>query len=191
MKIGVGVEGPSDRVFWEKVLHKHFPGYRFFVRNMNGREKLIRQAPALCESFKNAHYQAGFILIDQDEDPCPPAVLKLFARELLSLAKTPLPTRFLFICVAVKKLESWLLADDQAIQEVIPGCDYTAPPETAQIGAARRLQEKVREGTKPSAGFNKRDFAEQMAPKFSPERARHHSASFSHFWTRLSAIAHC
>ena len=24
MRIGVGVEGPSDRAFWHEVLHKHF-----------------------------------------------------------------------------------------------------------------------------------------------------------------------
>ena len=28
MKVGVAVEGPSDRVFWDKILHKHFPAIR-------------------------------------------------------------------------------------------------------------------------------------------------------------------
>ena len=46
MKIGVGVEGPSDRAFWDKVLHKYFPGVRFDIRNMKTRDKLIRADPA-------------------------------------------------------------------------------------------------------------------------------------------------
>ena len=37
MRIGVGVEGPSDLAFWDKVLHKHFPGVRFDIRNMKDR----------------------------------------------------------------------------------------------------------------------------------------------------------
>lgn len=32
MRIGVGVEGPSDRAFWHEVLHKHFGGIQFDVR---------------------------------------------------------------------------------------------------------------------------------------------------------------
>ena len=34
MKIGIGVEGPSDRLFWDKMLHKHFPDCYFDIRNM-------------------------------------------------------------------------------------------------------------------------------------------------------------
>ncbi len=41
--IGVGVEGPSDLQFWHKVLHKHFRGHKFDVRNMKNRDKLIRE----------------------------------------------------------------------------------------------------------------------------------------------------
>ena len=53
MKIGVGVEGPSDRIFWDKLLHKSFsPAVRFDVRAMKDRARLIRSAPALLESFR-------------------------------------------------------------------------------------------------------------------------------------------
>ena len=39
MRIGVGVEGASDRVFWDKVLRKHFSGVHFDIRNMKSRER--------------------------------------------------------------------------------------------------------------------------------------------------------
>ena len=75
MRFGVGVEGPSDLAFWDKVLHRSFPGCRFDIRNMKNREKLLRETPILYESFKDFHYQAGFILVDRDDDPCVTAVL--------------------------------------------------------------------------------------------------------------------
>ena len=55
MRIGVGVEGPSDRVFWDKVLHKHFAGVQFDIRNMKTREQLIRQTPRQLASFCSLH----------------------------------------------------------------------------------------------------------------------------------------
>lgn len=59
MKVGIGVEGPSDREFWDKVLHKHFPKVRFDVRNMKTREKLINQSLQLLEQFRSLQYTAG------------------------------------------------------------------------------------------------------------------------------------
>ena len=78
MTFGVGVEGPSDFQFWHKVLHKHFRGCRFDVRNMKNRDKLIRETPKLLETFRDCHYAAGFILVDLDDDPCLGSVMNLF-----------------------------------------------------------------------------------------------------------------
>ena len=76
MKIGVGVEGPSDRVFWHEFLHKRFGGIQFDVRTMGSKETLIRQTPRLLEAFRSLQYTAGFILVDRERDPCFPAVLE-------------------------------------------------------------------------------------------------------------------
>ena len=64
MTFGVGVEGPSDKHFWDKVLHKHFKGHSFDVCNMKNRDKLIRETPRLLNQFQNMRYAAGFILVD-------------------------------------------------------------------------------------------------------------------------------
>ena len=69
MTVGVGVEGPSDRDFWDKVLHKHFPVVRFDVRNMKNKERLISQSIALLEQFRSLQYTAGFVILDRDKDP--------------------------------------------------------------------------------------------------------------------------
>ena len=53
MTFGVGVEGPSDYQFWHKVLHKHFRGCRFDVRNMKNRDKLIRETPKLLDRLED------------------------------------------------------------------------------------------------------------------------------------------
>lgn len=59
MTFGVGVAGPSDFQFWHKVLHKHFRGCRFDVRNMKNRDKLIRETPKLLDTFRDCHYAAA------------------------------------------------------------------------------------------------------------------------------------
>ena len=50
MTVGVGVEGPSDRDFWDKVLHKNFPVVRFDVRNMKNKERLANAIWTECIS---------------------------------------------------------------------------------------------------------------------------------------------
>jgi hypothetical protein len=177
MKFGVGVEGPSDLAFWDKVLHKSFPGCRFDIRNMKNREKLIRETPVLYESFKDLHYNGGFILVDRDDDPCVTAVLNLFEEAMRSVFRKPQAERFLFLSVAVKEIESWYLADEQAIKAVIKGCTYTAPAETGTF-AKGKVKQLIREHRGPTAGFNELGFAKEIAPKFGPARAVMRSQSF-------------
>ncbi len=185
MKFGVGVEGPSDLAFWYKVLHRSFPGCRFDIRNMKNREKLIRETPVLYESFKDLHYHGGFILVDRDDDPCVSAVIDLFEESIRPvLRKQPPADRFLFACIAIKEVESWYLADEQAIQAVIRGCGYTAPADTGVLDKGK-LKQLIKQHRGRGAGFNEIGFAKEIAPKFNPKRALPHSASFKLFWDRL------
>jgi hypothetical protein len=72
--VGVGVEGPSDFQFWNKILHKHFRGWQFDIRNMKNRDKLVRATPDLIDEFRALKRRAAFILLDRDRDPCNQAV---------------------------------------------------------------------------------------------------------------------
>ena len=182
MMFGVGVEGPSDYQFWQKVLHKHFRSCRFDVRNMKNRDKLIRETPKLLETFRDCHYTAGFILVDRDDDPCHASVLELFDVAIREATRLPdKNSRFLHVCIAVKEIESWYLADADAINAVIPGCAWHPPPDTGSV-AKGHLRSLVKSRLGKNASFNEIFFAKMIAPKFQPNRARPHSASFRYFW---------
>jgi hypothetical protein len=189
MTFGVGVEGPSDFQFWNKVLHKHFRGCRFDVRNLKNRDKLIRETPKLLETFRDCHYAAGFILVDLDADSCPGNVLGLFDTAIRTMARLPdKKSRFLHVCIAIQEIESWYLADADAINEVIPGCAWCAPDDTGSV-AKGKLRSLVKHHLGANAGFNEIDFAKTMAPKFDPHRALPHSASFRYFWELVALKA--
>ena len=191
MTFGVGVEGPSDFQFWHKVLHKHFRGCRFDVRNMKNRDKLIRETPKLLDTFRDCHYAAGFILVDLDDDPCLGSVFGLFDAAIRTAARIPdKRARFLHVCIAIEELESWYLADADAINAVIPGCTWSAPTDTSSV-AKGNLRSLVRTHLGKNASFNEIDFAKTIAPKFDPSRARSHSASFRYFWELVESKARC
>lgn len=140
MTIGVGVEGPSDREFWNKVLRKYFPKTRFDIRNMKNRDKLIRETPRLLEAFRSLRYNAAFIVVDRNDTPCPTAVIDEFEELVRQEARKPVSERYLFICVAIRELEAWLLADGQAVNTVLPKASYIPPNETGDIGAEKLLK---------------------------------------------------
>lgn len=184
MTIGVGVEGPSDFQFWDKVLHKHFRGHRFDVRNMKNRDKLIRETPRLMESFRDCHYAAGFTLVDMDDDPCVSAILELFNDAVCTVRQCERATRSFHVCVAIKEIESWFLADATAILAVMPSCGWEVPEDTHAV-AKGRLRTLYKAHFGKHASFNEIAFAKDIAPKFSPARALPHSASFRYFWSTL------
>lgn len=184
MTFGVGVEGPSDKHFWDKVLHKHFRGHSFDVCNMKNRDKLIRETPRLLNQFQDMHYDAGFILVDMDDDRCVSTVIDLFDDSIKATRIPPKDARFLHLCLAVKEIESWYLADQEAIQKVIPGSDYTAPADTGSLSKGK-LKALIKQTLGKHASFNEVDFAKNIAPAFSPKRALKQSKSFTYFWSIL------
>ena len=189
IKIGVGVEGPSDRVFWDKVLHKHFPRVRFDIHNMSNRGKLIRDAADLLETFRDTHCTAGFLLVDRDDTPCASGVIDEFASEVQAEARKPLDERYLFICVSIRELEAWFLADGPAITAVLPNVTWEPPKETGTLNAEKELKALWKEQHGKNVAFNKIEFAKLLAPKFKPDEAGSRSASFLFFWNRVMSKA--
>ncbi|RJP25513.1 MAG: DUF4276 family protein [Candidatus Omnitrophota bacterium] len=187
MKIGIGVEGFSDKIFWDKVLPKFFRGVHFDVRNMKTKEKLIRETPRLFNSFQDARYDGAFIIIDRDKDPCVTAIVELFNAPMKTEAKKVREKRFLFLCVAIRELEAWLLADDQAIQKLLPKSKYVSPSETGDIGAEGKLK-RIWQQQHGQIAFNKISFAKEIGVQFDPHRAMNHSFSFRYFWENIKGI---
>lgn len=189
MTIGVGVEGASERTFWTKVLHKNFVGVRFDVRNLKNKESLIRAAPRLLDAFRSLHYTAGFILVDRHRDPCITAVLRHFDDLTQEEARKPGDERYFFICVAIKGLEAWYLADPSAINALLPKAGYVAPDETAMLDPKQELKALWKKQFGKNSAPNKIGFAQMMAPRFDPEAGRKRSASFDYFWIRMNGAS--
>lgn len=183
VKVGIGVEGLSDKKFLDSLLHREFSKIRFYIQSMGCRTKLISNASRLFEQWKECHFDAGFILIDRDKSNCVSQVIQEFDCAIQRESREPVPTRFLFLIVVIKEIESWYLSDEKAIQVLFPQSDYRAPSDTGTIGAEGLLKSFWK--TERKSSFNKRAFAEMIAPKFDPLRAQEHSQSFAYFWARL------
>ena len=95
--------------------------------------------------------------------------------------------RYLFICVAIRGLESWYLADSAAINQLFPMAGYVAPVETATLNPKQELTQLWQDQYGSNAAFNKIGLAQTMALLFDPEQGRQRSASFDYFWTRITA----
>jgi len=187
-KIGVGVEGPSDLQFWDKVLPKHLQGWQFDIRNMKNRDKLVRAVPDLYEEFRNLKRQAAFVLLGSDKSPCVCEMLGFFDARILAEAKKPLTTRYLHLCVAVKRLECWYLADPDGINRLFPGSNYQSPADTSILHGKHEIEKMLKAHSKQPVGYNEIEFAKSFAPLFAPNRAERHSVSFRYYWRRISAV---
>lgn len=187
MKFGVGVEGPSDRIFWDKVLNKYFRPHRFDVRKMNGREGLIRGTPALLEQFRNARFDGVFILADKDKERCLTELRELFNEPEQVAFKLPRAARFLNLCAPIRNVEAWCQADEAGIRSVVGAMDYEVPAETDGKGKGTiKLLYSGVYGNR--VAYNEILFAASLAPVFDPAAARQHSTSFNYFWTRLEEV---
>ena len=93
---------------------------------MKGRTQLERQAASLIDDFRSRHYPLSIILVDRDSDPCVTATVEGFDRETVTAARAPVAQRNVLICVAVAELESWYLADEEAIRRLMPDVAYSS-----------------------------------------------------------------
>ncbi len=186
-RIGVGVEGPSDLKFWRKFLHRSFCGRLFDVRNMKNRSRLIRDTPRLLDMFRGLGYSGGIIILDRDKNPCTAHLVEEFDERVRGEFQKPLEQRYLQLCVAVRELESWFLADREAVLAVLPDASYDVPEDTSIWGAGR-LRELWKQQYGRASALNKINFAEAMATRFSVARAMKHSASLQVSWDRVTRV---
>ena len=192
IRIGIGVEGPSDYTFWNKVLHRHFAdsGVLFRISAMHGRSKLIRGAADLLGAFASAGCAAVFLLVDKDKDPCMTSVYDEFPDEFRNRLRDGSRQPPCCLCIADRELESWYLADEEAMREALGLADYSAAAGGGKIAGKGKLEKLLIEHASLGAAFNEIAFAKQIGALFRPENAARNSASFAYFWEKLeSAIA--
>lgn len=188
IRIGIGVEGPSDKAFWEKVLHRSFPGCWFTIVTLSGRIPLARTAPEMAEGFRNSGHAAAFFLLDADKLPCATSVLELFDESFRAAAfLTPVTSRFAHIAVAIRELESWVLADEECVRDLLDYPEYKASAPDEKPGGKAKFLRLCHERNLTFGGLDDRELAGRAGSRFSPARARKHSPSFDYFWNRLTA----
>ena len=156
---------------------------------MKNRHKLISDAPRLLATFRDAGYAAGIIILDLDTNPCVEDVRSLFDEVLRREFQKAMEERYLHLCVAIKELESWFLADYEAVRRVLPAAAYKLPGNTCIWGAGKLKELWKQQYGGRLVAFNKIDFAARIAPLFCVERAKEHSASLRTAWERIELAA--
>lgn len=188
-RVGVVVEGPSDLVFWSRLLGRLFSaqGFWFDVRSLKGGDQVILQAPALVNDFRKAGYHSALFFVDADKAACATVALERFDQAFLCDARTHPPAgRFAHVFVAIRELESWVLADEECMRALLEFPGYEAPNADAQPAGKTKLLKLCREHGASASGMQDHEFARQAAARFDPARAKDRSLSFAHFWQRLT-----
>ncbi|MEO8353739.1 MAG: DUF4276 family protein [Chthoniobacteraceae bacterium] len=190
IRIGVGVEGPSDFPFWTKVLPRAFAsrGVIFGISAMHGRGKLVRGAEDLLGAFGAARCDAVFFLLDKDKDPCMTAIYEEFAEDFRVRLRGRMGKPSCHLCIADRELESWFLAEENAMRELLENPAYCAPQPDAAVGGKGKLERLLSERGRAGIAFNEIAFAKEIAARFAPLIARQHSTSFDYFWSKLESV---
>lgn len=105
----LGVEDDLSEAVTRRLFQRCAPTHSVAtILKKRGKGALKSRLPSLCET---AHVLHVFVLVDLDNDNCPP---KLVADWLGGLAP-----RYLYIRVAVREVEAWLLADRQRLADFL------------------------------------------------------------------------
>lgn len=145
----VAVEGDTDIPFAEKLLADAGLGALRFL-DCGGKDRLDRDAPAYNAAARGAPW---FVLRDLDHDAaCAPDFLAGSGLE---------PNEWMCFRIAVREIESWLLADHEAVasffrvraSRIPPSPDAEADPTEALVNLSRTSRRaRVRKAMVPSRG---------------------------------------
>lgn len=107
MEINGAVEGYTDEAVWTRIIQT-LGADTGLLQGKQGKKFILDNLTAFNSA---AHFGAWFVLIDLDQDDdCAP---ELKIREL------PHPARYMSFRVAVREVESWLLADRDRIAKCL------------------------------------------------------------------------
>ena len=154
--VSLAVEGTLDekvlRRFLDQVAGERLEAGICYVQN--GRERLKQNTPRFNQA---ARFQPFVILADLEADNCPPTLV----RDWLPAGAHP----NLVLRIAVRKVESWLLADRRACADFLGVAgklvphqpDQEADPKLALVNLARRSRLRhIRDDVVPVAGSTSR-----------------------------------
>ena len=175
VRIGIVVEGDTER----RLFEEHRPwflaqGLEVKVAQAGGRPRLIQEARSHLEVMRLKKCRYTFFLLDQDDDPCPPAVAAL----LQDVRGEP----DAIICVMCRELEAWFLADTPAILKAT-GQRFTGLPTDGLERPAERLKELFHHSKRKF--LTKMEMIRAISPHFDFERAAQGNCSASRFLRKL------
>ncbi len=184
LPINVAVEGLADEIIVERILE--FAGLTMgLVRGRNGKKHLLDQ---LSKYNQAARFANWLVVIDLDDDAaCAPEYVRIIL---------PNPSQGMLLRVAVRAIESWLLADRERLAgflgisaDPIPdNPDLEPHPKATLVGLARRCRKTaLREDLVPRPGSGAavgpgytgriREFVTVSEHRWRPEVAAEHSDS--------------
>ncbi len=183
LSVHIAVEGLTDEYIVRAILR--YVGLTCgLVRGREGKAGLLQQLPKYNQAARLAKW---LVVVDLDQAACAPA----YVQNIL-----PQPSEGMCLRIAVRAIESWLLADREhlarflgiAIDNVPLNPDLEINPKTTFIQLAQKCRQKaLREdiapransGAKVGPGYSGRinQFVNQSAYQWRPEIAVAHSDS--------------
>ena len=144
--VNIAVEGPSDLGVARAVIRAAGLSPTEHPYVMNGKGNLDKRLPAFCNAAKLGPW---LVLRDLDRAPCTGGLIAELA---------PRRPRLLIFRIAVRSVESWLLADRSRIAEFLGVSPDLVPREPDKDPAAKDLLVRL------AARSRHREIREDMAP---------------------------
>lgn len=184
------VEGPTDEVVLRRVIESHGATLSS-VFGKNGKSSLLTQ---LHHYNQAANFSPWIVLLDLDQDAdCAPSAKAAWLA-------TPAPQ--MCFRIAVRAVESWLLADRESLarflsinESLIPASpESLSNPKEALVNLARRSRRRIlRDEMTPRPGSGRTvgpaytsRLIEYAQTHWRPDVALHRADSLSRFYHRLS-----
>jgi hypothetical protein len=190
--ISLVVEGDLDALITKKLLSVYASSIEIGrTYKMGGRSQIHKRVAQYNQAARNIPF---WVLVDLDQDECPPILINGW-----------LPRKHpqLFLRVAVRQVETWLLADREAFAKFlsvglnrIPVMPETEPNSPERIMSISRKSRKkiIKESIPPLGDTAKRgpDYNGQLSrfvnEHWNPERARLHSPSLDRTIRALQSL---
>lgn len=184
------VEGPTDEIVLRRVVESCGAALGS-VFGKQGKDSLLKQ---LHHYNQAANFSPWIVLIDLDQDAdCAPT-----ARAVWLAAPTP----YMHFRIAVRAIESWLLADRQSLAAFLSISEAHIPadpesltnPKEMMVNLARKSRRRIlREEMTPRPGSGRTvgpaytsRLIEYAQTHWRPDVALHRADSLSRFYHRLS-----
>ncbi|MBM4294476.1 MAG: DUF4276 family protein [Deltaproteobacteria bacterium] len=111
---GILVEGYKDKSVIEALVSKIYPQNNCLCFPYGGKQRLMEKFPGYLECFKYSDVNKALITRDKDSQCAKELAARIHEKQ--QNRNYPFPVKF---CLIKEEIEAWLLADENAISEVV------------------------------------------------------------------------